>query len=175
MANDNFHTAMEEESPSEQQYEEIYTTLPLHSKRSMPKRVKSASNNENASPNPEIINNVFSIGDRVRVVKKGHKKDGMSGIIEKKTRCYIFFKDGAGNVHQTKQESLALLSGEQSSIPAEKSVAPVDLATKSKNKSEKKRQGRTIERTLYCIPRGSFSVGESNDGFPTAESHFFDC
>ena len=37
-----------------------------------------------------IVDHVFERGDRVRVVK-GHKKFGMSGIICRKTKAYVFF------------------------------------------------------------------------------------
>ena len=74
------------------------TTLPV---------IEVAHNKENNSNNYN-----FNVGDRVRVVKKGHKKYGRSGIIVKQTKCYVFFEeDSKKETIKIYPSSLALESG----------------------------------------------------------------
>ena len=74
------------------------TTLPV---------IEVAHNKENNSNNYN-----FNVGDQVRVVKKGHKKYGRSGIIVKQTKCYVFFEeDSKKETIKIYPSSLALESG----------------------------------------------------------------
>ena len=45
----------------------------------------------------EVVTTVskFNVGDRVAVVDRTHNKFGMNGIVEKQTRCFVFFTDCA--------------------------------------------------------------------------------
>ena len=52
-------------------------------------RIEVSHDNENKPPDNQSFNN----GDRVRVVKQGHKRYGMCGVIVKQTKCFVFFKD----------------------------------------------------------------------------------
>ena len=49
-------------------------------------RTSSPSSNKNTPSTRQ-----FEVGDHVQVVKKGHAKNGMSGIIERQIKCYVFF------------------------------------------------------------------------------------
>ena len=59
-----------------------------------------------------ISDRTFKKGDRVRVVK-GHKKYGMSGIIFKTTKAFVFFSDDETNERvQIKPQSISFVDGD---------------------------------------------------------------
>ena len=69
----------------------------------------------------------FSIGDWIKVVKKGHKKYGRSGQIVKQTKCYVFFKDHTGReTIKIYRSSVALVSAKEAPYTEGESLPSFD-------------------------------------------------
>jgi len=93
-------------------------------------RIEESHDNENKSPN----NDCFNIGTRVRVVKQGHKRYGMCGVIVKETKCYVYFEDERSKeIIKIYRTSLACVSENSTSSPT---ITSSSSATSQKNKSD---------------------------------------
>ena len=74
-----------------------------------------------------VPNGSFSIGDWIKVVKKGHKKYGRSGQIVKQTKCYVFFKDHTGReTIKIYRSSVALVSAKEAPYTEGESLPSFD-------------------------------------------------
>ena len=117
-------------------------------------RIEVSNDNENKPPN----NDSFDIGKRVRVVKQGHKRYGMCGVVVKKTKCYVYFEDErTKEIIKIYRTSLACVSEEDSkSSPTTTSSSS---ATSQENKYDNTNNPQVLP--LTSIEPSDFAINSS--------------
>jgi len=94
-------------------------------------RIEVSRDNENKPPDNQSFNN----GDRVRVVKQGHKRYGMCGAIVKTTKCFVSFEDERSKeIIKIYRTSVARVSDDIASSTTTTTTSS-SSATSQKNKS----------------------------------------